>query len=499
MRARFSFAARIVFMAAMLGSAAQADPQRDFTLFEPGAEFIRAGGPIRYLPVGGSSAAPPIEPHVRAPLSADVGTVVAGNNAFALDLYRRLSSGAQPSDNLLVSPLSISTALGMTYAGARARTAQQMANVLHFTLPGDRLHAAFGELMRDLGKDREGYQLSIVNRLFGQAGYPFKQPFLDTTGNDYGAPLEPVDFKSDHEAARLRINDWVEDRTHDKIRDLLPKGSIDDKARLVLTNAIYFDGSWKHEFDKAATRFEPFYANGGDAPVSMMNQLRHFQYADLPSFQMLEMPYAGDDLSLVALLPKERGGLAGLEASLTPDLWNSSVAALGETNVIVTLPKFKFDSSFSLADSLKELGMTDAFDKHLADFRDIADPLDEKLVISKVLHKTLIDVNEEGTEAAGATAVVMIGVTSACYCPPPPPKEFRADHPFLFALRDRHSGSLLFLGRVTDPGALAATAAAPVPEPACWILVSMIGVASWWRRRTIWGVAPATHDQPIST
>ena len=337
--------------------------------------------------------------------------------------------------------------------------------------------------MRDLSADREGYRLSIANRLFGQAGYPFKQPFLDTTGRDYGAPLEPVDYKSDHEAARLRINEWVEDQTNDKIRELLPKGSINEQARLVLTNAIYFDGSWKYKFDEKSTRQESFHSGGGESQVSMMRQQQRFQYAELPGFQMLEMPYAGDDLSLVALLPTERDGLAAVEAALTPEVWNDGVAALRDAQVNVTFPKFKFDSSFKLAEQLKAMGMTDAFDVDLADLTGIASPPDETLSIDKVLHKAFIDVNEVGTEAAAATAVIIIGTTSAIM--PLPPKEFRADHPFLFALRDRHSGSLLFLGRVTDPGALAAAAAASTPEPGnlTFILVGVIGLVIPCRRR----------------
>jgi serpin B len=193
------------------------------------------------------------------------------------------------------------------------------------------------------------------------------------------------------------------------------------------------------------------------------------------------MPYAGDDLSMVALLPTERDGMPGLEAALTPELWNSGIAALHERDVIVSFPKFTFDSAFKLAGPLQDMEMTDALDVDQADLRGIADPPIGNLSISDVLHKTFIDVNEEGTEAAGATAVV-IGGNDALIDPPPPPKVFRADHPFLFALRDRHSGSLLFLGRVTDPGALAASAAEAVPEPAGWTFVVMIVISLSLRR-----------------
>ncbi len=484
MRARVNFVAGIMVLAVGAGSAAYAAPPTENI---HRLEWIVDGdGPRKldsltdFLSPSTPGDAPPIEPHVRAPLSADARALVAGNNAFALDMYHRLSGNAGAGENLLVSPLSISAALGMTYAGARGRTAQQMADALHFALPDNRLHAAFGEVLRDLSADREGYKLSIANRLFGQAGYHFEQPFLDTTGRDYGAPLEPVDFKRNHEAARLRINEWVEDQTNDRIRNLLPDGSIDEHARLVLTNAIHFDGSWKYEFDKSDTRKESFYTASEESQVDMMRQSQRFPYAELPGFRMLEMPYAGDDLSLVALLPNERDGLASLEASLTPEMLESSLAALYETQVNVTLPKFKFDSKFKLGDPLWEMGMTDAFDPNRADLTGIAMPDDGKLVISNVLHKTFIDVNEEGTEAAAATAVVVAIATSAFF--PPQPKEFRADHPFLFALRDRHSGSLLFLGRVTDPGALAASAAATVPEPGVLTLVLILVVVAPLRK-----------------
>ena len=351
----------------------------------------------------------------------------------------------------------------MTYAGARGRTAQQMAGALHFTLPGDRLHAAFGEVLRDFSADREGYQLSIANRLFGQNGYGFKQPFLDTTARDYAAPLEPVDFKNNHEAARLRINEWVEDQTDDKIRNLLPEGSINDQARLVLTNAIHFDGSWKYKFDKADTRDESFFTAGGGSQVAMMHQSQRFRYAELPGFQMLEMPYAGDDLSMVALLPTERDGLAGLEAALTPELWETSIAALYETRVNVALPKFKFDSKFKLGTPLQEMGMTDAFDPDLADLP--ASPTARSKTCRSATYCTRHSSTsmKKAPRRPAATAVV-IGATCLDSAPPLP-KEFRADHPFLFALRDRHSGSLLFLGRVTDPGEVASAAPA-VPERA---------------------------------
>lgn len=413
-----------------------------------------------------------VEPHARAALSSDAAAVAAGNNRFALDIYRQLNSSAKPGSNLLVSPFSISTALAMTYAGARGNTAQQMASVLGFSLPDDRVHSAFGELMRDLDVDREGYDLNVANRLFGQSGYPFKSPFLETTGRDYGAPLESLNFAADPESARQHINGWVEDQTNDKIKDLLPSGSITEETRLVLTNAVYFNGAWKYKFDEQFTKEETFYpAPGKQSLVSMMLQQEKLPYAESSDFQMLELPYAGDDLSMVVILPRERDGLAALEASLTNERLDSALADLRERQINVFLPKFTFDASFKLSDTLKDMGMTDVFDESAADLTGIAESPWEKLVVKEVLHKAFIDVNEEGTEAAAATAVVVVAVSS-CVCAPQEPKTFRADHPFLFALRDRHSGSLLFMGRVMNPGeSILSDLNGRVPEPSSLLLL----------------------------
>jgi serpin B len=253
---------------------------------------------------------------------------------------------------------------------------------------------------------------------------------------------------------------------------------------LVLTNAIYFNGSWKYKFDKEFTRSDTFFGTGGAASqVSMMHQSQVFGYAERPGYQMLEMPYAGDDLSLVVMLPNAHDGLSNLEASLSPDELKTGLNAMYQTDVNVSLPKFKFDSSFKLVDALKAMGMTQAFDQKQADLTGIADPMIEKLYIDNALHKAFIDVNESGTEAAAATAII-IGMTD-CVCEPPAPKIFDADHPFLFALRDVRSGSLLFLGRVVDPSKLDADSTALTPEPAS-ILLLIVGVfvVAGKRRRT---------------
>lgn len=424
---------------------------------------------------------PPVAPHERTTLSNDTAALVAGNNRFALNIYQQLSSAAKPDENVLVSPFSISAALAMTYAGARGRTAQQMADVLGFKLPDDRLHPAFGALLSDLTTKRDGYQLSVANRLFGQAGYPFKNPFLNTTGRDYGAPLESADFGGNPDGSRHRINKWVAEQTNDKIEDLMPEGSVNSDMRLVLTNAIYFNGSWKHKFDSDATRDDTFFSAGSrQSQISLMSQQHSFLYAERPGFQMLEMPYAGDDLSMVVMLPTERDGLIGVEATLTAESLSESLDSLRSATVNVSLPKFTFESSFKLSTALIGMGMTDAFIPGVADFTGIGD---EDLSIGAAFHNTFIAVNEEGTEAAAATAIGIV-TTTTVYAPPQP-KTFRADHPFLFALRDNHSGSLLFIGRVVDPGKLTAVSSSLVPESNSMVIL-LVGVVGLLQdRRTL--------------
>jgi len=419
-------------------------------------------------PSSSDKSTAPIAPHQRADLSTDATAVVQGTNRFGLNIFQKLSSEAKPDDNLLVSPFSISTALAMTYAGARGRTSQQMADVLGFSLPDDRLHAAYGQLIADLTAPRDGYQLSVANRLFGQQDYPFKQEFLDVTSTAYGAPLEQLDFRGNPDDSRNRINQWVADQTNNKIRDLLPPGSVGASTPLVLTNATYFNGKWKYRFDSHFTQDRPFYLGGATTQVPTMFQEQSFRYADTASFQVIELPYAGDDLSLVVMLPHERDGLESLERSMTPELWQSSLSALHLARVDVSLPKFTFKGSFLLSGVLQDMGMTDAFG--LADFSGMVDPTSGQLSIGEVYHKTFIDVNEEGTEAAAATAVGIVATAAIEYRTPP--EVFDADHPFLFALEDNHSGSILFLGSVADPGGLTPEVAA-VPEPTSIILVLM--------------------------
>jgi serpin B len=376
----------------------------------------------------------------------DVAAAAKGNREFALDLYAHLRG---QDGNLFFSPYSISTALAMTRAGARGDTAAQMDKTLHFGLGQDKLNAAFAALVKQVNGDpndkKRGYQLCTANALWGQKGYPFLADYIKLTKDDYGAGLNDVDFVGATEQARQTINAWVEKETQDKIKDLLPQGSLDQTTRLVLTNAIYFKGDWASQFKKDATKDEPFHLTAdskADAP--MMHQTAEFNYLDGGTFQALEMPYAGKDLSMVVLLPKKVDGLADLEKDLSADKLAGWVGKLGKREVIVTLPKFKTTQQMSMKKVLSEMGMTLAF-TDLADFSGMAEK--GGLSISDAIHKAFIDVNEEGTEAAAATGVI-VRLTSKA---PTPTPEFRADHPFVFLIRDTRSDSILFLGRLADP------------------------------------------------
>jgi serpin B len=377
--------------------------------------------------------------------SADVLTVAEDNNRFALDLYARLRAGQ--SDNLFFSPGSLSTALAMTYAGARGQTAEQMAKVLHFGLPQEKLHPAFGDLRRYLGVEGQesGYRLSLANRLWGQEGFHFLPGFLAVTREHYGAELAQVDFARRTEPARQRINAWVEEQTQGKIRDLIPPGVLDSMTRLVLTNAIYFKGVWTEPFKKEATQQAPFrISTTQQADVPLMYQQDDFRYSAGEGLKVLELPYGKGDLAMLVLLPDEIEGLSALEAKLNTDNLSRWQSGLREQEVRVYLPRFTLTSQFQLADVLKAMGMTRVFTPGEVDLSGMSS--EEELFVSAVIHKAFVDVNEEGTEAAAATGV---GVKTAAAILEP--AVFRADHPFVFLIRDNRTGSILFLGRLVNP------------------------------------------------
>lgn len=384
--------------------------------------------------------------------------IVAGNSKFALELYAKLRS---KKGNLFFSPYSISTALAMTHAGARGVTESQMAGVLHFpviTKPDtelssklirekQRFASVFGKIIKDLNSrsKKGGYELRVANALWGQEDYGFLGEFLELIKTNYGGRLNEVDFVRAAETARKSINTWVEKKTNNKIKELISKGVLNSMTRLVLTNAIYFKGNWAKQFKEDRTKESPFtLTSGRKVDAAMMNQTGQFNYMETESFQALVLPYVDDELSMIILLPKEFDGLDEFEKTLTAENLSKWLGKLRNRKVIVSIPKFKMTSQFALASVLKSMGMINAFSPN-ADFSGMNGRRD--LFISAVIHKAYVDVNEEGTEAAAATAVTMkltsVGPTRI--------PVFRADHPFLFLIRDNHSGSILFIGRVMNP------------------------------------------------
>jgi serpin B len=375
-------------------------------------------------------------------------TLVTGNSIFAFDLYQLLR---EENDNLFYSPYSISLALAMTYAGARGDTAQQMADTLHFELSQDNLHPAFNSLDIELdkrgegakGKDGEGFRLNIVNAIWGQKDYQFLTKFLDLLAENYGAGLRILDFADAPEESRITINDWVSDQTEGRIEDLIPQGIIGTLTRLVLTNAIYFNAAWQYPFSEDMTEDGPFYLlDGGEVTVPMMKQTELFGYTEGDGYQAVELPYDGRELSMVILLPRA-GQFEIFEASMDAQLVDAIVKDLESRRVALTMPQFEFESDFSLKEALTAMGMPDAF-SGVADFSGMTGNRD--LFIRDVIHKAFVAVDEAGTEAAAATAVIM-ELTAV----PGAPVEVTIDRPFIFLLRDIETGTILFVGRIVNP------------------------------------------------
>jgi serpin B len=400
--------------------------------------------------------------------AADFDLAANATNDLGLDLYRQL---AKNDENLCLSPYSIQSALAMTFAGADGDTHTEMARVLHFQNDSDAIHSSFASLQRSLGEmsnktakiaeqskkhsgPSEPITLQIANHLFAQTGYEFRDPFRELVKKFYGAPFETLDFKKDPEAARAYINKWVAEQTHDKIRDLVPQGGIKELTRLVLANAIYLKAPWAWEFNDALTKPKPFHVRGGAAvAVPMMENHKIFGYGKREGYTAVSVPYSGSELQFVVLLPDAVNGLSKLESKLTAESL-IQCAKLQPQDVDLELPKFKFEPpTIPIADNLKALGMKTAFDdpQGSANFDKMSPRRPDKyLAISNVFHKTFIAVDEKGTEAAAATAVVMMEL-SARRETPKEPILVKVDRPFLYAIQHVPSGACLFIGRVTNP------------------------------------------------
>ena len=368
------------------------------------------------------------------------------NRTFGVKLYQRLA--IEPG-NVFLSPISLAGAFGPVSAGAQGETRAAIGRVLELPNEDATLHRELGGLLRTLESDRDGARVSIANALWLMKGFAVKPAFVAVSKNNYDAEVENLDFRNGA-AAAARINGWVDRETKGRIPKLIEPDSLDEMTALVVTNAVHFLGDWTHPFNASNTGPQPFFlSDGATREVPMMFGKRHHRYAETDAVQLLELPYKGDRLSMVAILPKKRGGLAGVEKSLdgrTLGNWLGQLESAQPREVRVHLPKVEFRTSYQLVEPLKAMGMSIAFQPHQANFRGIADT---DLFISQVVHKTFLRIDEKGTEAAAATGIE-VELTSAPAVPPP---TFRADHPYLVIIRDKPTGAVLFFGRIADPSA----------------------------------------------
>jgi len=379
----------------------------------------------------------------------DVFSLSAANAAFAFDLYREMQGNP---GNLFLSPYSVSAALAMTLAGARGETAAQMSDALHFDVGSDRLHQTFTELATALSLrsklpdqiEGEGFAFHVVNAMWPQSGHPLLDAFVEALTVTYAAGLHELDFATNPEAARQTINGWVSERTKERIENLIPQGAIDTATRLVLTNAIYFNAPWREPFDPESTVVEPFTRLDGETlDVAMMHKTESLPYVKWDDGLAFEIPYNGNELAMVVLVP-DTGRFEAFDASLTAERFAGIVGSFASQRIALGMPQFEFDYASSLVSPLMALGVTDAFDGARADFSGITGQRD--LAISDVLHKAFVSVDEAGTEAAAATAILFRATSM-----PAEPLEVTVDRPFLFVIRDRPTSSILFIGRVLEP------------------------------------------------
>ncbi len=377
-----------------------------------------------------------------------IDSVVEANNQFALDLYKKYKT---KDGNIFFSPYSLSSALVMTYEGAKGETAEEIQTVFHFPKDDLARRSGYAGLYNQINQTDKKYKLNTANALWADQSFQLLDQYSNLIDQFYGGKVTNLDFKQKADESRETINNWVEDQTNNKIKNLIPAGFIDKLTRLVLTNAVYFKGSWLNEFDEDYTLDQDFQiTKNNQVKVKMMHKndsQEKYNYSENSQMQILEMPYAGEELSMLFILPKNND-LESVENSLSRenlDAWKNNFR---KQNVNIFIPRFKFETKYFLANDLAEMGMPTAFED-MADFSGLSDK--NKLAISQVIHQAFVEVNEEGTEAAAATAVIIKASMSSGDFKPPAIPIFKADHPFIFLIQQNDSGNILFLGRVTNP------------------------------------------------
>jgi serpin B len=377
----------------------------------------------------------------QASAQQELNQTVKGNNRFAFDLFEKIQ---QKGENVFFSPYSISSALAMTYTGAEGTTQQEMQKVFGFANDKQSQAEAFHMLNKHLDTlNDKTIELNVANSLWYQDNYDFLDEFLNINKKYYQAGIKKVDFRSNHPEARKQINQWVEGETNEKIRDLIKEGTLSPSVRMVLANAIYFNGKWAYPFDKSQTRPEMFYMNENNRKrVLFMHRSVSVKYYEDELAQVVELPYSGKDLSMMIMLPQEVSGIHKLEQKLDTGLYNEYQESMFSKKVDLWLPRFRVETQYNLNQPLKDLGMNSAFSGD-ADFSGMTG--NKELFISDVAHKAFVEVSEEGTEAAAATGAVMSKTSLVKKV------EFRADHPFIYLIKDNRTGSILFMGRLYEP------------------------------------------------
>ncbi len=375
--------------------------------------------------------------------------IVEGLNTFAFDFYNSITK--QALENTFYSPLSISSALAMTYAGAEGETAKQMQQTLHYGPQDVSFHSQFANLIESLRvSEKSDFEMTIANAVWVQNNYKLQKNYLQIVKGKYLSEAREIDFISQPDASRETINEWVSDKTANRIHNLIPPNAINAMTRMILTNAVYFNAEWSHKFNPKMTRKESFYCmNGEIIETDMMYQRHYYQYSQTSDYQMLELTYKGYEYSMLIILPKNPGGLSKLNKRISCKDIAKHDNSKQQEDILVYLPKFRLETAYELNAYLMEMGMTDAFSQQ-ADFSGMTGNKD--LMISSIFHKAFIEVDEEKTEAAAATAVVM--KLTAMAPSPVAPIEFRADHPFMFIIRNQKEKAILFMGQLTTPKAL---------------------------------------------